>query len=420
MAREGIKKRDLNPPLRSAQGRALNQNGSGRAQAGQGDALQPTPGGPSKPPKVGTGPAGHARGRSVLESAAGGEGGEKGKGQGLLKGKEEVEEALNLRPRRLAEYIGQGQVVESLGIAIEAAKKRGDAVDHVLLYGPPGLGKTTLAHIIAREMDVGIVTTSGPALEKGGDLIGILTHLKKGDVFFIDEIHRLPKTVEEYLYSAVEDFAISIVFDKGSHARSYRSRLEKFTLVGATTRAGLISSPLRERFGIQRALDFYTMEELCQVVRRSAALLQVPVDEEGVVEIARRSRGTPRIANRILRRVRDYAQVRHAGVITRPVTQEALELEGIDGEGLTTLDKKFLETVIIHYKGGPVGLEAIAAVLQEETDTLVDMVEPFLLKAGFILRTPKGRKATDKAHSYLGLPKTPVEERQLSFLPGQR
>ncbi|HHT9155171.1 MAG TPA: Holliday junction branch migration DNA helicase RuvB [Candidatus Tripitaka sp. YC43] len=345
---------------------------------------------------------------------------EKGKGQGLLKGKEEVEEALNLRPRRLAEYIGQGQVVESLGIAIEAAKKRGDTVDHVLLYGPPGLGKTTLAHIIAREMDVGIVTTSGPALEKGGDLIGILTHLKKGDVFFIDEIHRLPRTVEEYLYSAVEDFAVSIVFDKGSHARSYRSRLEKFTLVGATTRAGLISSPLRERFGIQRALDFYTIEELCQVVRRSAALLQVPVDEEGVVEIARRSRGTPRIANRILRRVRDYAQVRHAGVITRPVTQEALELEGIDGEGLTTLDKKFLETVIIHYKGGPVGLEAIAAVLQEETDTLVDMVEPFLLKAGFVIRTPKGRKATDKAHSYLGLPKTPVEERQLSFLPGQR
>ncbi len=354
-----------------------------------------------------------------LQSASGGLTNTPEADSNILKEKEENEEALNLRPRKLSEYIGQGKVVESLGIAIEAAKKRGDAVDHVLLYGPPGLGKTTLAYIIAREMDVGIVTTSGPALEKGGDLIGILTHLKKGDVLFIDEIHRLPKAVEEYLYSAVEDFAISIVFDKGSHARSYRSRLEKFTLVGATTRAGLISSPLRERFGIQRALDFYTIEDLCQVVKRSASLLQVPVDEEGVREIARRSRGTPRIANRILRRVRDYTQVRHHGVITRPVTQEALLLEGIDEEGLTTLDKRFLETVIVHYKGGPAGLEAIAAVLQEETDTLVDVVEPFLLKAGFIIRTPKGRKATDKAYLHLsasGGPKTAISEEQLSLL----
>ncbi len=355
------------------------------------------------------------REKVISVATAGGTPNLAGRGQGLVKGQEEGEENLNLRPRRLSEYIGQAQVVESLGIAIEAARKRNDTIDHVLLYGPPGLGKTTLAHIIAKEMDTGIVTTSGPAMEKGGDLIGILTHLKRGDVLFIDEIHRLPKAVEEYLYSAIEDFAVSIIFDKGNHARSYRSRLEKFTLVGATTRAGLISSPLRDRFGIQRALDFYTEEELCRVIRRSAALLQVTADAEGVMEIARRSRGTPRIANRLLRRVRDYAQVRHKGIITKPIAQEALGLEGIDEEGLTTLDKRFLETVIVHYKGGPAGLEAIAAVLQEETDTLVDMVEPFLLKAGFIIRTPKGRKATDKAHLHLGLQNPSVEDRQLSF-----
>lgn len=330
------------------------------------------------------------------------------------------EDAWSLRPRRLSEYIGQPQVVESLSIAIEAAKRRDDAVDHVLLFGPPGLGKTTLAYIIAAEMGVDIVTTSGPALEKSGDLIGILTNLKKGDILFIDEIHRIPKAVEEYLYSAVEDYSINIVFDRGTNARSYRSRLERFTLVGATTRAGLLSSPLRERFGIQRGLDFYTVEELARVVGRSAALLGVPAEKDGIMEIARRSRGTPRIANRVLRRVRDYAEVRSGGKITRRVACDALRLEGIDEEGLSILDRKFLDTIISNYNGGPVGVEAIAAVLHEEPDTLVDMVEPYLLKAGFLIRTPKGRKATVRAYSRLGYAPPGESAEQLSLMPGHK
>lgn len=324
----------------------------------------------------------------------------------------------SLRPRRLSEYIGQPQVVESFRIAIEAAKKRVDAVDHVLLFGPPGLGKTTLANIIAAEMEADIVTTSGPAIEKGGDLVGILTNLKKGDVLFIDEIHRLPKAVEEHLYSAMEDFYINIVFDRGTNARSYRSRLEEFTLVGATTRAGLLSSPLRERFGIQRGLDFYTAEELSRVVERSASLLGVTIEGDAVLEMARRSRGTPRIANRVLRRVRDYAEVKSEGAITRAVVCDALRLEGIDAEGLSTLDRKFLETIICNYKGGPVGLEAIAAVLHEEPDTLADMVEPYLLKAGFLIRTPKGRKATERAYACLGQPVPDQANGQLPLLSG--
>lgn len=310
-------------------------------------------------------------------------------------------EFCDLRPKRLSEYIGQTRIVESLSIAIKAAKNRKEPLDHILLHGPPGLGKTTLAHIIAAEMGVRIIHTSGPALEKGGDLISILTHLEKEEVLFIDEMHRLPKVVEEFLYPAMEDFAVDVIFDRGMGARSYRSRLEQFTLVGATTRAGLLSAPLRERFGILREIGFYQIEDLCQVVKRSASILKVPIDEEGALEIAQRSRGTPRIANRILRRVRDFAQVRAKGIITRDVTKEALELEGIDHIGLMNLDRKYLQTVIHYYKGGPVGLEAIAATLQEESDTLVDMVEPFLLKIGFLNRTSAGRKATERAYQHL-------------------
>jgi Holliday junction DNA helicase RuvB len=326
------------------------------------------------------------------------------------------EDYLDLRPRKLADYIGQKQVVETLEIAIQAAKKRGEPLDHILFHSPPGLGKTTLAHIIATEMGVRLVTSSGPALEKGGDLISILTHLERGDVLFIDEVHRLPKVVEEFLYPAMEDFCIDFIFDKGSHARSHRYRLERFTLVGATTRAGLLSAPLRERFGILRNLDFYTVEELCQVVRRSAALLGVPIDEGGTIEIAKRSRGTPRISNRLLKRVRDFAEIRGQGKIDKEIADEALLLEGVDEIGLTSLDRRFLETIIRYYKGGPVGLEAIAATLQEEADTLVDMIEPFLLKIGFVARMQNGRKATELVYQHFRIP-YPESGRQLPFPP---
>jgi holliday junction DNA helicase RuvB len=307
----------------------------------------------------------------------------------------------DLRPKRFAEYIGQQQIVETLQIAVEAARRRGDVLDHLLFYGPPGLGKTTLAHIISNELAVPLVHTSGPALEKGGDLISILTHLGHGDVLFIDEIHRLPKIVEEFLYSAMEDFAIDIIFDKGMNARSYRAKLEQFTLVGATTRAGLLSAPLRERFGIQRSLDFYSVEELQQVIIRSANILHVTVDEHGAREIAHRARGTPRIANQLLRRVRDFAQVRAQGHIDQQVSIDALTLEGIDALGLTPLDVRFLMVIIDYYKGGPVGLDAIAATMQEEPDTLIDVIEPFLLKAGLLIRTSAGRRATETAYQHL-------------------
>ncbi len=310
---------------------------------------------------------------------------------------------FSLRPSRLAEYIGQNKVTETLKIAIEAALKRKESLDHILFNGPPGLGKTTLAHIIANEMGTRIITSSGPALEKGGDLMGILTHLEKGDILFIDEIHRIPKIVEEFLYPAMEDFAVDFIFDKGAHARTHRYRLEPFTLIGATTRAGLLSSPLRERFGITRDLDFYDENDLTKIVKRSASILEVPIDDEGAFEIARRSRGTPRVANRLLKRVRDYAQVRAHGKITKNVAIDALLLEGIDEQGIGETDRKVLKTIIINYKGGPVGIEAIASTLQIEADVLIDVVEPYLLKTGFIIRTPQGRKATEIAYSHLGI-----------------
>ncbi len=311
---------------------------------------------------------------------------------------------ISLRPRLLEEYVGQDKVVETLKIAIEAALERQEPLEHILFNGPPGLGKTTLAHIIANEMGTRIITTSGPALEKGGDLMGLLTHMERGDIFFIDEIHRIPKVVEEFLYPAMEDFAVDFIFDKGVHARTHRYRLEHFTLIGATTRSGLLSSPLRERFGIVRDLDFNTEADLVRIIKRSAAILKVTIDEKGAMETAKRARGTPRVANRLLKRVRDFAQVRAKGKITGSVAIDALTLEGIDERGLGDTDRKLLQTIIYNYKGGPVGIEALAATLQLESDVLIEVVEPYLLKMGFIIRTSQGRRASENAYVHLGIP----------------
>ncbi|MBF0204989.1 MAG: Holliday junction branch migration DNA helicase RuvB [Desulfamplus sp.] len=287
----------------------------------------------------------------------------------------ETDAGASLRPASFDDYVGQSETVETLKIAIQAAKMRTESLEHVLLHGPPGLGKTTISHIIANEMGGNLTVTSGPALEKGGDLIGMLTNLGDGDFLFIDEIHRIPKIVEEFLYPAMEDYAVDFVFDKGIHARSHRYRLKYFTLIGATTRVGLLSSPLRDRFGIFRNLDFYTTDELITIIKRSSLLLKAPMNDSGAMELAMRSRGTPRIANRLLKRVRDYSQVKYEGKVTRQIVKDALALEGIDEIGLTPLDRNYLNTIIKFYNGGPVGIEAVSATLQEETDTLVDVVE---------------------------------------------
>ncbi|MDD5094473.1 MAG: Holliday junction branch migration DNA helicase RuvB [Dehalococcoidia bacterium] len=309
---------------------------------------------------------------------------------------------LSLRPPTLDEYIGQPELVESLTIALTAAKNRGEPLDHVLLHGPPGLGKTTLAHIIANEMQTKITHTAGPALEKPVDIVGILSNLDNGEVLFIDEIHRLSRTIEEYLYSAMEDFEVNFIYGKGAYAKTLPFKLKHFTLIGATTRAGMLSPPLRDRFGMSYHLDYYSPEELTKVVKRSAGILGVQVEEKGAVEIAKRSRGTPRIANRLLRRVRDYAEVTGDGKITRELADEALTKEGVDQAGLDKLDRLYLNTVLKNYKGGPVGIEALAATINEEPNTLVDVVEPFLLKKGFIIRTPAGRRIGSAGRSHLG------------------
>jgi Holliday junction DNA helicase RuvB len=312
------------------------------------------------------------------------------------------DEIASLRPTSFDAYVGQSQVVENLKIAIEAARGRGEPLDHVLFFGPPGLGKTTLATLIAREMRAALRAASGPTLEKPKDLVGILTDLDEGDVLFIDEIHRLGRVIEEFLYPAMEDFQIDFVVDQGAYAKSIKLPLKRFTLVGATTRAGMLSAPLRERFGITHHLDYYMPEELQRIVERSARILNVPVDDGGARTIAERSRGTPRIANRLLRRVRDFAQVRADGHVTAEVAREALAREGVDELGLDRLDRAFLETIAEQYGGGPVGIGAIAATLTEDVETLEDVVEPYLLKTGFVQRTASGRKVTAAAYAHLG------------------
>ncbi|MGH7277594.1 MAG: Holliday junction branch migration DNA helicase RuvB, partial [Candidatus Rokuibacteriota bacterium] len=315
---------------------------------------------------------------------------------------EDVQFERALRPRSFEEYVGQDQAVASLRVSVEAARQRKECVDHVLLYGPPGLGKTTLAGILANEMGTNLVTTSGPAIERGADLMGILTNLGASDVLFIDEVHRLPRAVEELLYPAMEDFSVNFVIDKGLHARTLKYALRPFTLVAATTRPGMLSAPLRERFGIFHHLDFYSDDELTRIVRRSATILGAGIDASGATEIARRSRGTPRIVNRLLRRVRDYAQVSGDGGITGAIARDALDREGVDARGLDRLDRRFVAAIVDHYGGGPVGLEAVAATINDEAETLSEMVEPYLLKIGFIVRTPSGRRATPEAYRHLG------------------
>ncbi len=317
---------------------------------------------------------------------------------------EDSEIEYSLRPKRLQEYIGQSKVKETLGIFIAAARGRKEALDHVLLYGPPGLGKTTMANIIANEMDVQIRITSGPAIERPGDLAAILTNLNQGDVLFVDEIHRLNRSVEEVLYPAMEDFALDIIIGKGPSARSIRLDLPTFTLIGATTRAGALTAPLRDRFGVISRLEFYRVEELREIVTRAADIFKVAINPEGAEEIARRSRGTPRIANRLLKRVRDYAQVKAEGRITKAVADAALSMLDVDPLGLDRVDRKLLKCIIEKFGGGPVGVETLAAATSEEVETIEDVYEPYLLQLGFLNRTPRGRTATLPAYRHLGIP----------------
>jgi len=317
---------------------------------------------------------------------------------------QDSETEISLRPKTLDEYIGQAKAKENLKVYIDAARMRRESLDHVLLYGPPGLGKTTLAAIVANEMNVNIRVTSGPAIEKPGDLAALLTGLEEGDILFIDEIHRLSRAVEEILYPAMEDYALDIIIGKGPSARSIRLDLKKFTLIGATTRAGQLSAPLRDRFGVILRLEMYTPEELSKIVKRSASLLDISCEDEGAMEIARRSRGTPRIANRLLKRVRDFAQIIGNGKINREISDTALRRLEIDDMGLDNIDRRMLETIIKGYNGGPVGLETLAAAIGEETVTLEDVYEPYLMQIGFLSRTPRGRCATIHAYEHLKIP----------------
>ncbi len=318
---------------------------------------------------------------------------------------------ISLRPAKLSEFVGQKEAVDNLLISMQAAKKRKEPLEHILLSGPPGLGKTTLAHIITHEMSGKIVATSGPAIERAGDLIGILTNLSHGDTLFIDEIHRLSKVVEEFIYPAMENYQIDFVIDKGPYAKTIKFNLKHFTLIGATTRAGLLTAPLRGRFGIFYHLDFYEPKDLVKIILRSANLLNVKLDKDAALEIGKRSRGTPRVANRILRRVRDWAQVKSDGSITKEVVDKSLKSHGIDSMGLDTIDRKVVNVIHASYNGGPVGIESLASTLNEEPDTIIDIVEPYLLKIGFLRRTSRGRELTELAYQHLGLKrKTPQRE----------